>query len=186
MLFGREDYNRRIVDKEGKIPEDEPVFMLRGQDPFAPELLLTWAMKLRISGGDPGMARDAESHAQRMIEWQKSHKIKTPDQIGEISEYKRSILSKIISLKEESDNGINVSYEEITDLINTYFESDNGFFTVIKSDLYPESRSIPTVAVTMDDVNKDSFDPNSLRKLLDSPVVIYASDNRFKILRMSL
>ena len=95
-------------------------------------------------------------------------------------------MSKIISLKEESDNGINVSYEEITDLINTYFESDNGFFTVIKSDLYPESRSISTVAVTIDDVNKDNFDPNSLRKFLDSPVVIYAAENRFKILRMSL
>ena len=29
MKFTREDYNKRIIDKEGKIPEDEPVFLLR-------------------------------------------------------------------------------------------------------------------------------------------------------------
>jgi len=35
MKFTREDYNRRIVDLENRIPENEPVFLLRGQDKFA-------------------------------------------------------------------------------------------------------------------------------------------------------
>lgn len=35
MKHAREDYNKRIVDLENLIPEDEPVFLLRGQDEFA-------------------------------------------------------------------------------------------------------------------------------------------------------
>jgi len=35
MKFTREDYNQRIIDKAGKIPEDEPVFLLRAQDVHA-------------------------------------------------------------------------------------------------------------------------------------------------------
>lgn len=31
MIHAREDYNR-IQDPEGKIPDDEPVFLLRAQD----------------------------------------------------------------------------------------------------------------------------------------------------------
>ena len=29
MKFSRQDYTQRIIDKAGKIPEDEPVFLLR-------------------------------------------------------------------------------------------------------------------------------------------------------------
>ena len=53
MKHARNDYNGRIVDLQNKIPEDEPVFLLRAQDKLAPELLLQWAMKLRLLGGDP-------------------------------------------------------------------------------------------------------------------------------------
>ena len=77
MKHFREDYNR-IQDPAGLIPQDEPVFLLRGQDKFAPELLLRWASKLRLSGGDPEMARMVENGAQEMIEWQKTH-CKIPD-----------------------------------------------------------------------------------------------------------
>lgn len=78
MIHAREDYNR-IQDPENKIPEDEPVFLLRGQDKFAPELLLRWAAKLRLNEGQVNMAIMVENHAQKMIEWQKKVKIKTPD-----------------------------------------------------------------------------------------------------------
>jgi len=71
MKHFREDYNR-IQDPAGLIPENEPVFLLRGQDIFAPELLLRWAAKLRLNGGDPEMARLVENGAQEMIEWQKT------------------------------------------------------------------------------------------------------------------
>lgn len=77
MLHARSDYNR-IQDPENRIPKDEPVFLLRGQDKFAPELLLRWASKLRLDGGQPEMAEMVEKHAQKMIEWQKT-KVKRPD-----------------------------------------------------------------------------------------------------------
>jgi hypothetical protein len=77
MLHAREDY-MRIQDPENKIPKNEPVFLLRGQDKFAPELLLRWAAKLRLDGGQPAMAEMVENHAQKMIEWQKST-VKRPD-----------------------------------------------------------------------------------------------------------
>lgn len=78
MLHAREDYNR-IQDPEKLIPANEPVFLLRGQDKFAPELLLRWAAKLRLDGGQPEMAEMIENHAQKMIEWQKNKKMKRPD-----------------------------------------------------------------------------------------------------------
>lgn len=77
MKHARSDYDR-IQDPLGKIPEDEPVFLLRGQDQFAPTLLLAWATMLRLKSGDITMARMVEDHAQKMIEWQKN-KVKIPD-----------------------------------------------------------------------------------------------------------
>jgi len=78
MKHAREDYNR-IQDPAGLIPDDEPVFLLRGQDMIAPRLLLKWATQLRLLRGDPYMAEIVEKHAQAMIEWQDTHKSKLPD-----------------------------------------------------------------------------------------------------------
>lgn len=78
MKHFRDDYNR-IQDPLGLIPESEPVFLLRGQDKFAPALLLRWAAELRLQGGDPAMARIVEDGAQEMIEWQKNNAVKIPD-----------------------------------------------------------------------------------------------------------
>jgi hypothetical protein len=78
MLHARKDY-MRIQDPENKIPQDEPVFLLRGQDMFAPDLLLKWAARVRLNYGDPDMARMVEDHAQLMIEWQQNHISKIPD-----------------------------------------------------------------------------------------------------------
>lgn len=77
MKHARKDY-MRIQDPDHKIPEDEPVFLLRGQDILAPRLLLEWAARLRCHGGDPAMATLVENHAQEMIEWQRNIK-KLPD-----------------------------------------------------------------------------------------------------------
>ncbi len=78
MKHARKDYDR-IQDPDNIIPVNEPVFILRAQDKFAPELLLRWAAKLRLNGGDPHMARIVEVHAQEMIEWQKKVKVKLSD-----------------------------------------------------------------------------------------------------------
>lgn len=78
MRHARPDYNR-FQDPLKLIPEAEPVFLLRGQDKFAPELLLRWAAKLRLDGGDVNMAELVEDHAQEMITWQKTKHVQQPD-----------------------------------------------------------------------------------------------------------
>jgi hypothetical protein len=78
MRFTRDDYNKRIIDKEGKIPEDEPVFLLRAQDAYAPSTLRHYA-KLVEEGGNPDMAEELRNHARQMVIWQKSVRVHKPD-----------------------------------------------------------------------------------------------------------
>lgn len=78
MKFTREDYNKRIIDKAGKIPEDEPVFLLRAQDIHAPSTLRYYA-KLLEESGDNEMAEELRTHARQMIVWQKSVRVHKPD-----------------------------------------------------------------------------------------------------------
>ena len=73
MKHLRKDYNERIQDSANLIPEDEPVFLLRGKDIFTPGLMLDWAKQLRLAGGDPELARMVEDGAQEMINWQKAN-----------------------------------------------------------------------------------------------------------------
>jgi hypothetical protein len=78
MKFTREDYNRRIVDTEGRIPEDEPVFLLRAQDKHAPDTLRFYAKQLKEDGNND-MAEELFLHARNMLLWQKSVRVKRPD-----------------------------------------------------------------------------------------------------------
>jgi len=78
MIHARNDYNR-IQDPEGKIAEDEPVFLLRAKDSISPFVVEFWAKRLRLSGGDVEMTRMAEFQADRMREWQKRNGCKLPD-----------------------------------------------------------------------------------------------------------
>ncbi len=78
MRHARKDYNR-IQDPDHKIPVTEPVFLLRGQDVLAPEILKSYSHMLRHRYGDEEGAKQLEEHAQKMIAWQKNHKVKIPD-----------------------------------------------------------------------------------------------------------
>jgi hypothetical protein len=78
MKFTREDYNKRIIDTAGKIPEDEPVFLLRAQDVHAPSTLRHYAKLLEEAGNLP-MAEELRAHARQMIIWQKSVRVHEPD-----------------------------------------------------------------------------------------------------------
>lgn len=78
MKFTRDDYTSRIIDKEGKIPEDEPVFLLRAQDVHAPSTLRFYA-KLLEEAGNKEMAEELRGHARQMILWQKSVRVHNPD-----------------------------------------------------------------------------------------------------------
>jgi hypothetical protein len=78
MKFTRDDYNERIVDLAGKIPESEPVFLLRAQDIHAPSTLRFYA-KLLEESGNVKMAEELLKHARQMVVWQKSVRVHQPD-----------------------------------------------------------------------------------------------------------
>lgn len=78
MKFTRDDYNKRIIDTAGKIPDDEPVFLLRAQDMYAPSTLRHYA-KLLKEDGNVEMAEELLQHARQMVVWQKSVRVHKPD-----------------------------------------------------------------------------------------------------------
>jgi hypothetical protein len=75
MKHARADYQGRIVDKAGLIPEDEPVFVLRGQDELAASAVRWYAVLARNNGRDD-IADAANRHADEMQKW---HPRKLPD-----------------------------------------------------------------------------------------------------------
>ena len=78
MIHARDDYNR-IQDPEGKIPADEPVFLLRAQDANAPTTVYEWANLAEQTGAAPEIVAMARTHAARMIAWQRANGYKIPD-----------------------------------------------------------------------------------------------------------
>lgn len=77
MIHARSDYNR-IQDPQNKIAEDEPVFLLRAKDVFAPDTLDCWAVMVSVSGNKE-LAEHVKAHAERMREWQIKNGTKKPD-----------------------------------------------------------------------------------------------------------
>ena len=78
MIHARGDYDR-IQDPAGKIGVDEPVFLVRAQDISAPATLRFWAEENHRNGGDIALSELAESTADLMEDWQKSHNAKAAD-----------------------------------------------------------------------------------------------------------
>lgn len=78
MIHAREDYNR-IQDPENKIPEDEPVFLIRGQDMCALAALEAWCHTAKIMGVDQVMIDKVYKHMDRMVRWQDTKNMKVPD-----------------------------------------------------------------------------------------------------------
>jgi len=65
MRHARSDYNR-FQDPYGLIPEDEPVFLLRGKDKYAAEAVMLYADNiLRDELATP----EARAIAERALEW---------------------------------------------------------------------------------------------------------------------
>lgn len=77
MKHARPDYDR-IQDPSGKIPADEPVFLLRGQDYAAGDTVRRWAYLSDLNGADPKIIELARSHAAEMDAWAAEHG-KVPD-----------------------------------------------------------------------------------------------------------
>ncbi len=68
MRHARADYDR-IQDPAGKIPEDEPVFLIRGQDKVGADAVRAWADLHKWSGGDPKLTALAREQADKMEAW---------------------------------------------------------------------------------------------------------------------
>lgn len=183
MKFGRTDYNRRIVDTENKIPEDEPCFLLRGQDSLAPKLLLMWAMELRLNGGDVSMAIEAEAHAQEMLRWQKDHKVKTPDMYRQSNEKKfilESIKEDVNLISLGNTNLITKLQNEVKD----YYDGNTTYVRILmEMDLKSNSKSKNIENLTFDDFD---LDETSTRELFTAKLVIYCSKKGVKIFKNSI
>jgi len=179
MKFGREDYNKRIIDTENKIPVDEPVFLLRAQDKFAPKLLLQWAMEVRLAGGDPKVAAEAEEHAQNMLDWQKVHGSKNPDMYRDSKE-KQFIASKICSMLYESTSKLNIT--ELTSWLDKYYDSSDPtkLMVLMPIDLKDSSKSKSCEELEYDDFNLD--DDQNL-KAFKAKLIIYFNGTSHKVLK---
>lgn len=67
MLHAREDYNR-FQDPLNKIPEDEPVFLLRAQDKLAWHVVKIYAFCAELIGQEK-LAKICKEHAEKMKAW---------------------------------------------------------------------------------------------------------------------
>lgn len=61
-----------IQERESKkrIPQDEPVFLIRGQDKLGPMIVEQWANAHELAGGHPAITAGARAQAFKMREWQ--------------------------------------------------------------------------------------------------------------------
>lgn len=78
MQHARDDY-AAIQDPTGRIPEDEPVFLIRGQDALAVRALKYYASIAEAAGVEPAMVAAVRRQAAAMIEWQRDNRPKVPD-----------------------------------------------------------------------------------------------------------
>ena len=78
MKHAREDYDR-IQDPAGLIPEDEPVFLIRGQDKAGADTVRDWAQHNLDVGGDPRLSLLATQHADLMDAWPKKKLADVPE-----------------------------------------------------------------------------------------------------------
>ena len=79
MNHGRPDYNRRIVDLDGLIPEDEPVFFVRGRDKAAVAAARFYATEVKRLGGPDHVVQRAADQADAIEAWQREHGTRMPD-----------------------------------------------------------------------------------------------------------
>jgi hypothetical protein len=79
MLHARPDYQDRFQDAAGLIPDDEPVFLIRGQDLAAIPAARAWCQAADDLGADPAIIQLVERHIERVHEWQMNRVGKVPD-----------------------------------------------------------------------------------------------------------
>lgn len=68
MRHARADYNR-FQDPAGIIPDDEPVFLLRGQDRLAADAVEFYAALVQAAGGSADVVEKSRRWASEMRAW---------------------------------------------------------------------------------------------------------------------
>lgn len=79
MIHARKDYDDRIQDAACIIPDQEPVFLIRGQDEVGHLAVRAWAYQHRINGGSDAVYNSAMRNADLMENWCKNVKGKKAD-----------------------------------------------------------------------------------------------------------
>lgn len=78
MRHARSDYDC-VQDASGKIPADEPVLLIRGQDVCAVAAGRAWCKTAAASGADPELVAAMERHLVAILDWQATRACKVPD-----------------------------------------------------------------------------------------------------------
>lgn len=78
MKHARADYDR-IQDPSGEIPDDEPVFLVRGQDLAGPDTLRKWCCLAHKLGASNEIIAKVLDQARAMEKWQRETARKVPD-----------------------------------------------------------------------------------------------------------
>lgn len=96
MIHPREDY-QHIQDPSGKIPADEPVFLLRAQDKVAAATVRIWSILNEITGGDVELSNKAWAHALKMQDWPVKKLADEPTEVqqGQNAEEKQGVFQLI-------------------------------------------------------------------------------------------
>lgn len=74
MLHSEQKYQSRIQDSEGKIPVEEPVFLLRAQDVTAADTVRFWVKQQRkLLKNAKNLSPEAKAARRRKIELAAAH-----------------------------------------------------------------------------------------------------------------
>lgn len=79
MIHARKDYNERFQDAANLIPDQEPVFLIRGQDTVGHLAVRAWAHLHRVNGGSDVAYELAMKHADLMEAWPKKKHADVPE-----------------------------------------------------------------------------------------------------------
>lgn len=78
MIHARDDY-APIQDPRSKIPEGEPVMLIRGQDQAAVPAMRAWIDAHLEAGGSEVLADLIHDQIDRVLDWQAEHACKVAD-----------------------------------------------------------------------------------------------------------
>lgn len=79
MRHARKDYQERIIDLAGLIPDREPVLLLRAQDVAALPTILAYVHHAARAGAAQELIDSVARHAELFRLWQQDHRVHVPD-----------------------------------------------------------------------------------------------------------